>query len=390
MSFFLQNPIDFDAHNEECRSVWDAYHRGTPYRVPVIISGSIRNLLENPALNDTGYTFDDFFTDPEAQIWVQLAYQKWIRHNLICDREMGPPAEGWQLNVDFQNSWEQGWFGCPIKLQKGKVPDTTEILKERKEALYDLDPPDPLRGNLAGRAMEFYDYMHDRCPHIEFDGLPVHPPVTIPGESTDGIFTVATKLRGTMELCIDIYEDPKYFHDLLTFITENVIRRIHALREWRKDTRSERTENCGFADDSIAMLSVKTYEEHVFPYHKRLCDVFGGGRPVSMHLCGDATHLFPFLKERLHVMSFDTGFPVDFGKLRDTMGPEVEIYGGPSVMTLKNGPADRIEAEVERICRSGIMTGGKFVLREGNNMAPHTPVEHVEAMYGAGRQFGRY
>lgn len=36
------------------------------------------------------------------------------------------------------------------------------------------------------------------------------------------------------------------------------------------------------------------------------------------------------------------------------------------------------------------MEGGRFVLREGNNLAPCTPVENVEAMYGAGKIFGLY
>ena len=34
--------------------------------------------------------------------------------------------------------------------------------------------------------------------------------------------------------------------------------------------------------------------------------------------------------------------------------------------------------------------GGKFVLREGNNLAPFTPVANVAAMYAACKAFGRY
>ena len=45
--------------------------------MPVSIHGSIRNLIQNPALNDTDYTFEDLLTDPEAQIQCQLVYQKW-------------------------------------------------------------------------------------------------------------------------------------------------------------------------------------------------------------------------------------------------------------------------------------------------------------------------
>jgi len=36
------------------------------------------------------------------------------------------------------------------------------------------------------------------------------------------------------------------------------------------------------------------------------------------------------------------------------------------------------------------MEGGKFILREGNNLAPGTPEENVAAMCAACKKFGRY
>lgn len=397
MRYHLDEPIDFAQHNEEVARVWEAYRKGEPYRVPVSISGSIRNLFGNPELNPTGYTFADFFENPQAQIECQLAYQKWVRFHLICDREMGAPKNGWTLTVDFQNSYDAGWFGCPLRTFGDGVPDTIPILQENKYRLYDLEPPDPLRGNLLGRAMEFFEYMQEKCPHMEFEGLPVRPPATLPGEGTDGPFTAACKLRGTTEVCLDLYEDPDYFHDLMTFITENLIRRMKAIRQWRwarqphsPDAGQFRRPGWGFPDDAIALLSTNVYREFVYPYHKRLAEEFSDGGPIRMHLCGDATHLFPFLKEHLHVRSFDTGFPVDHGKLRRALGPEVEIHGGPTVMLLKDGTSGQVQDEVKRICQSGVMEGGRFILIAANNLAPCTPIENVRAMYEAAKVYGVY
>lgn len=397
MSFFLMRDIDFERHNEEVRGVWDAYDSRKPHRVPIVVSGSIRNLFENPELNNTGYTFENFFKNPEAQIKTQLAYQKWIRYNLICDQEMGPPANGWQVNVDFQNSYDQGWFGCPLQFLGNSAPDTVEILKDDKNKLYELAPPHPLTGNLLGRAMEFFEYMQDRCPKMEFEGFLVKPPTTIPGEGTDGPFTVACKLRGLTELCLDMYEDSKYFHDLMGFVTENIIRRMKAIRKWRwsripdsPDKGKFKISNWSFADDCIAMLSISQYREFILPYHKRLVEEFSDGGPVAIHLCGDATHLFRFLKENLNVHSFDTGFPVDFGKVRKELGPEVQINGGPTIMLLKDSSPEEVRREVKRICESGIMEGGRFVLIAANNLAPCTPLENIEAMYKSGKKYGRY
>ena len=397
MSFFLTKKIDFKEHNEEVDGIWEAYHQRKPYRVPIRISGSIRNLFGNVEINSTNYTFENFFKNPQAQIDCQLVYQKWVRYNLICDNEMGPPKDGWQINIDFQNSYEAGWFGCPLRYFGNNVPDTVEILKEDKNRLYEIEPPDPLRGNLLARAMEFFDYMQEQCPKMEFEGLPVKPPETIPGEGTDGPFSVAYKLRGATEVCMDMYDDQKYFHNLMDFITENIIRRIKAIRQWcwsripdSPDKNKFKLPNYSFADDAIALISTEQYKEFVFPYHQRLVEEFSDGGPISIHLCGNATHHFKFLKENLKVYSFDTGFPVDFGKIRQELGPDVQISGGPTIMILKDGSPDAIRTEVKRICQSGIMEGGRFILREGNNLAPCTPIENVEAMYEAGKEFGRY
>jgi uroporphyrinogen-III decarboxylase len=272
-----------------------------------------------------------------------------------------------------------------------------EILKEDKQKLYSMECPDPLHGGLLGRAMEFFEYMHDRCRSLEFQGLPVHPPSTIPGEGCDGPLDAAYKLRGAAELCLDMVTDRGYYHDLMGFVTDCLIRRMKALREWRwqrfpgsPDEGQFRRPGYFFADDAIVLLSMAQYREFVLPYHRRMIEEFSDGGRIGVHLCGDATRFFPLLRDELNVYSFDTGFPVDHGQLRRDLGPEVLIQGGPPVMLLKEGPIPAIRDAVGSICASGIMEGGKFILIAANNMAPGTPVEHVTAMYEAAKEFGRY
>lgn len=397
MSYYLKQHIDFDKHNEEVQKVWAAYHEGKPYRVPITVTGSITNLLCNPEVNTTGYDFKDFFTNPQAQLECWLAFLKWTRYNWICDLEMGPPQNGWHISISFQNSYEAGWFGCPIQYAEGVVPDTVPILKQRKESLYDLEDPDPLKGNLMAVEMEFFHYMQDTCPGMEFEGLPVIAPNGVPGEGTDGPFTVACNLRGTTECCIDMIEDPNYFHDLMNYVTRNTIRRMKALRQWRWEREPNSADKgrfkmpaWGFADDSAGLLSVEQYREFVLPYHRQLAEEFSDGGHISVHLCGDATHLFPFMKKHLNVYAFDTGFPVNFGQLREQLGPEVQINGGPPVMILQNESPATVREKVKSICQSGVMEGGRFILREANNLAPCTPVENLLAMYEAGKEFGTY
>jgi uroporphyrinogen-III decarboxylase len=128
------------------------------------------------------------------------------------------------------------------------------------------------------------------------------------------------------------------------------------------------------------------YCEHILPYHRKLMAAFADDAPRGIHLCGDATRHFVTLRDELNIRSFDTGFPVNFGQLRRDLGPDVEIYGGPHVEFLRTATPAEIHSEVSRIFATGVLEGGRFVLREGNNLAPGTPPENVAALYEAARQ----
>jgi len=89
------------------------------------------------------------------------------------------------------------------------------------------------------------------------------------------------------------------------------------------------------------------------------------------------------------VVSFDTGYPVDFGALRRDLGPEVLISGGPRVALFVEDEPKPVVDEVQRILASGILEGGRFILQEGNNLPPRTRLDICEAFYEAGKRFGR-
>ena len=382
----MSETTDFAAHNEEQAAVWKAFHEGRPTRVPMTGNCSARNTIFNPIANPEGYDFEQFFTDPRAMFTHGLRRQHYIRHFLYFDQEMGLP-ERWAIGVDFQNSWEAMWWGCPLHFREGQVPDTTPLLRaDNKRMLFDRGMPDPFSGWL-GRAWEYYEQFQEWAQTEEFMGRPIAIG-GLPGASCDGVFTVACALMDPTDLMIEMLTDPDFVHELLDFITEASIRRIKAFR--RRLGQPETSAATGLADDAIQMLSHEHYRDFVLPCHRRMVDEFGATGPNSMHLCGDATHHFRFIRDELKVTSFDTGFPVDHGWLRRELGPEVTIYGGPTAQLVRSGPVAAIVAETRRILRSGVMEGGKFVLREGNNLAPGTPPEHVRAMYEACREWGRY
>jgi hypothetical protein len=372
---------DFTAHNEEQAAVWKAFYEGKPTRVPMTC-----NTIFNAIANPEGYDFEQFFNDPRAMFTHGLRRQHYIRHALYFDQEMGLP-ERWTIGVDLQNSWEGMWWGCPLHFREGQVPDTTPLLRsDNKRMLFDRGMPEPFSGWLA-RAWEYYEQFQEWAKTEQFMERPIAVS-GLPGFGCDGILTVAVALMDPMDLMVEMYTDPDFVHEFLGFITEASIRRIKAFR--KRLGQPETGTATGLADDAIQMLSHEHYRDFVLPYHKRMVEEFGSEGPNSIHLCGDATHHFKFIRDELKVTSFDTGFPVDHGWLRQELGPDITIYGGPSADLVRSGPVSAIKAEAKRILQSGIMEGGKFVLREGNNIAPYTPPEHVQAMYEAGKEYGRY
>lgn len=379
---------DFTAHNAEQAEVWQRYRENNPSRVPMVLGLSSRYTLLNPLANPEGIDAEQFFCDPRAMFTHLLHKQHFLRHHLYCDQEMGLPAQ-WTVSVDLQNSYEALWFGCPIHFREGQVPDTTPILlDDNKRMLFDRGLPEPFpETGWMARAWEYYEQFKEWAQAEEFEGRPIVVG-GLPGLGTDGILTTACALRDPTALLMDVYLDPDYVHELLDFLTEAFIRRIKAYRE--RLGQPVTSPACGLADDAIQMLSPQHYAEFVLPCHKRLVAEFGPEGPNSIHLCGDATRHFRVIRDELNVWSFDTGFPVDFGWLRQELGPEVTIYGGVHVDLLRVGPPEAIRREVKRIMESGIREGGKFVFREANNLAPYTPPGHVRVMYEAVREFGRY
>ena len=79
---------------------------------------------------------------------------------------------------------------------------------------------------------------------------------------------------------------------------------------------------------------------------------------------------------------------MDFAWLRQELGPEVQINGGPTVAFLQRATPSDVRQEVRRILSTGVTEGGRFVLREANNMAPGIPEENIAAMFYAAKECG--
>ena len=383
----LNQPYDFARHNAEIAQVWAAYNAGRPTRAPVTFSMNPRMIVQNVELNVWGYDWQDYFENPDVRWTIDLTFQKWVRFNVPQDAEMGYPKQWGGIYVGYQNCDEAAWFGCPLYYPHGDMPFVEAILRDEKRKLYEMTPPDPLGGPALSRAIEHYEYLEEKRKTTDFENIPVGP-CSFFGAGTDGPLTIACGIRDVGELAWDFYDDPQFVHDLLGFITDATIRRIKAVM-----TRlggGYPGPGWFFADDSIELLSTDMYREFVMPYHKRLLAEFSQGGPNGIHLCGRVQRHLKLLQEELNIQTFDLGFPTDMGRAREELGEGATLIGNIAPHLLKHGSEEAIRTAVRRLCESGAMRGGRFILHDGNNCAPETPIRHFAAMYEAGKVFGRY
>lgn len=380
--------IDFDQHNKEVADVWENYHKGTPTRVPMITGISDRFFVINKSTNPRNVSFYEYSNDPMLMFDMQCSFSEYGKFNIIGDHKMGIPEEGWCVNVDFQNYYEAAWFGCEIKYPQNEVPFAIPLLTDdNKKMLFEKGIPDPF-GGFMKKAVEYYDTFISLSKNKTILGQKISD-IGAWFTGTDGMFTVACELRGADNLCIDMYEDSDFYHQLMDYLTESTITRMKAWRKYMGNIEIEKA--FWFADDSILLLSNEMYCEFVLPYHKRLANALStlenrGG----VHLCGDATRHFKTIRDELNVYTFDTGFPVNHEELCRELGDEVTIQGGPRAELIKNGSCLEIEQESKRILQAVKPISKKFIFRDGNDIPPYTPLKNISALYEACKKYGQY
>ena len=374
--------------DDEKKRVWDDYRAGRPVRVPVTLGVNARVVLLDPAWNPEGITFREYFTEARATIDVQLKFLKYKVEFLsrFCDSP-GAWPETFEFDVDVQNVYDSVYFGGRLTFRDGQVPDAAPVLVDSdKERLFQVDIGHPMDNPFVQNTLGRYEALKAAAAKVSFRDIRfgVKPPLW----NFDGPLTVATNLRGG-ELYVDLRADPQYVERLLDFLTRGAIIRNRAMHEHfgRKAYEGLRG---GIADDSIQLISSEMYRRQVLHFHRRYLSEWSAEGPHSMHLCGDATRHFPLIRDELNVRTFDTGFPVDHGALRRALGEKIEICGGPEVMILREGTAEEVYQRTQSILTSGVMAGGRFVLREGNNLPPCCPEENLAAMYRAALEHGVY
>ena len=339
-------------------------------RPPVVYSLGYRFLR-----TARGAPIGDYFESPRAQLEQQLLNHKWVLEHLCDDRLID--TERVVVSPDLQDI-RGGYFPIGTVWTEDVGPMAAPML-ETPADVDALEVPEPT-ANLYGRRIEWYHAMREMAGEYEvtLNGRPlaVHPSVSGLGGPFPDAYALARD-----RLFYWVHEAPAAVHQLMEKVTEAFI----GYSRYCRTLTGAPMANLGMGADAAEMLSPAMFREFVLPYYQRCYEAFPGTR--GLHMCGRIDHLLALLVEELgitHLNGF--GFVTNRERLAEVMGGRVVMSGGISPDLLLRGTPDEVKAECRRYLATFAPVGG-FILQDGNNVAPGTPLANLEAMVEAASEW---
>lgn len=328
-----------------------------------------------------GFAFGEYFTDPETMLRAQLYAKKWLLENVQSDLTLGGVA------VDFQNVREAGSLGCEVQFPQDDLIWIGEGWLRDEEDLEELRGIDPVTTGLQAKAVKFAERMRALGSKYVVrlqDGVELRPGETaqLPSGSM-GPFTVAGHLAGITELLAAVAERPAFVREFLGVVTEKII-------QWMVFCRKvQAMDSLWIADDYAGNLSPGQFREFVLPCLEHIRACFPG-LPFHFHMCGKVDHLLPILAHELGISCFSLfGYQLDKALVQKLMGGRIVLVGNVNPMNIYGGTPASVAAEAWEALEVFGRGRGGFILADGANIPPDSPLENINAMYTASREFAR-
>ncbi len=349
-------------------------------RAPVIPAINYRYLL--PVI---GVPFREYFADPEVMLRSQILGQKWLMEHIATDAYdiTGAWVGGW---TDFQNVTEASALGCAVTFPPDDIPWVGPGWVTDDADLRRLEAIDVVNSGLNGRQVEFRRAMiklADKYP-VRFLGGPVLYPGANPAltHTSHGPFGVAADVMGQTEMFMCMLDRPEFASELMRIVTDKILAWLDFC--WAEEGLTHR--DFAWTDDLAAYLSPQTYAELVLPFEKKLRFHFDGW--VSLHMCGHTNHLLRIFADEVQIKEYQGfGWEVDLDLIGEVMGGRVVLDGNVSPLVIANGTPAQVQTETRRVLEKLAPYGG-LIVQDGNNIAPGSPVENINAMMAAAKEFG--
>lgn len=196
---------------------------------------------------------------------------------------------------------------------------------------------------------------------------------------------IAVDLVGT-DFYSWLLECPEKCHTFLARITRGLIQ----AQRYFLAVDSRPLGEFGMAEDSAQIMSPQQFRQFCVPYTGELFYTFGKGyrNGRGLHMCGQSTHLHQALVEDLCISSFNVfGYLVEPEVAAENLGGRMYLWGNISPMLMLNGTKDEVKQAALRALQAMAPCGG-YMLGDGANVCPGTPLENLAALTEAAQEYG--
>lgn len=294
-----------------------------------------------------------------------------IKENLLDGKRMFETLSGaiqrFKLEADgtiSDLSIEPEACGCPVALTDYDTPYVLEHPVSSSEDIEALVVPEPLNQPRMRAMCEAVNLLSRRFT------LP-----TVAGGS--GPFTLAAELLGATEAAMSTITNRELMHELLRFCTRVCVVYLKALLK-------AGAEVILIGDPTAAVLSPDAYWEFAGAYTAEVIQSIG--RPVILHICGEAGHLIERMCDTgAQALSLDS--PVNLPEAAERAGDGIVIVGNlNTVSVLLEGTPDSVrESTLEML--DSMRPYPNYIVSSGCDLSYKTPVENIAAMIDTVRSF---
>ena len=327
--------------------------------------------------------YNALFKNAEDQYYWQLQFLKYRIENIPEDMT----CTGTTLCVFpyFDNVMDSGSFGAEVIWPENETLHAQPAIST-VEQMDRFEVPAPGTG-LWGQVRDWWLQMREfaRETKLSFNGVEGRVDVGCLGIKGLSPHMIAIDLVGH-----DFYwwqlEYPGQCHAFLAKITAGLIETQRYFMTIDDRPRG----GFGMAEDTAQVMSPELFKEFCVPYTGELFDTFGAGfgDGRGLHMCGQSTHLHQALVDDLHISSFNIfGYVVDPRVAAANLGGRMYLWGNINPMLMLKGSREQVRQAALAALAAMAPCGG-FMLGDGANVCPGTPLENLAALTEASREFG--
>ena len=329
-----------------------------------------------------GISYKEIFKDAETQYHWLLQFTKYRLENVTEDTVCCSPTIF--IQPYFDNVIDADAFGAEVIWPENETLQACPTIRSVEEMeSFEIPPPD---AGLWGRVRDWWLEMRKLAEQtkLTFNGREGRVEMGLLALSGIGPHMIAIDLVGT-DFYWWILEYPEACHRFLEKITRGLIR----TEEYYRSIDPRQRTYTGLAEDSAQVMSPEDFLEFVAPYDRMIYENIGAPEVLrGMHMCGNSVHLHKALVDDLKINSFDLfGYQVPPKVAAENLGGKTLMFGNINPMLMRDGS----KQEVKQACLEAlevIAPCGGFMLGDGANVCPGTPLENLAVFTETAREFG--